>query len=143
MAQKTTIDYVDDLDGVTTADQPSVPFSLDGVEYEIDLSDANAERLRTSLQQYIENARRTGGRLKPPSGVKKASADSAQIQHMREWGRENGFTVSDRGRLPVRLTDAYHAAQEAKAEAAKAEAAKPATAKPAARRKSAKAKPSA
>lgn len=126
MAQKTTIEYYDDLDGVTPADQRGIPFSLDGVEFEIDLSDANAERLRAGLQEFIENARRKGGRRQSPGGAKKIpSRDPAQIQHMREWGRANGWTVSDRGRLSGELVAAYDQAQEAKAAAAK----------PAARRK--------
>lgn len=124
MAQKTTIEYYDDLDGVTPADQRGIPFSLDGVEFEIDLSDANAERLRAGLQEFIDNARRTGGRRQSPGGAKRTpSRDAAQIQHMREWGRANGWTVSDRGRLSGDLTAAYD----------EAHAPKPATPKPATR----------
>lgn len=115
MAQKTTIEYYDDLDGVTPADQRGISFSLDGVEFEIDLSDANAERLRERLQEFIENARRTGGRRQSPGGTKKTtSRDPEQLQHMRDWGRKHGFTVSDRGRLPGALVDAYDEAHAPK-----------------------------
>lgn len=124
MAQRVISSVIDDLTG--EEDAATTLFSLDGAEYEIDLTDENRERLAAALQEYIDNARRTGGRLKSPAGTKKTtSRDPAQLQHMREWGREHGFTVSDRGRLPAALEDAYQTWQEEKA----------ATAKPAAKRK--------
>jgi hypothetical protein len=60
MAQKTIVELVDDLDGGVAAE--SVAFGLDGVEYNIDLSSANAKRLRDSLSVYVDSARRVGGR---------------------------------------------------------------------------------
>ncbi|AEK43909.1 hypothetical protein RAM_27160 [Amycolatopsis mediterranei S699] len=50
----------DDTDG-SQADQ-TVPFGLDGVSYEIDLSTPNVNTLRTALAPYVSAARRTGGR---------------------------------------------------------------------------------
>jgi hypothetical protein len=48
MAQKVSVQYVDDLDG--SAASGPVGFSLDGKSYAIDLSDANASKLgRSSL----------------------------------------------------------------------------------------------
>ena len=44
MAQKVNIVLVDDLDGTEATE--TVTFGLDGVSYEIDLSAANATRLR-------------------------------------------------------------------------------------------------
>lgn len=129
MAQRITTNMIDDLDGEEDAE--TTQFSLDGVNFEIDLSPKNRERLDAALAEYVAVARRTGGRRQSPGGAKKTtSRDPAQIQHMREWGRANGWTVSDRGRLSGELTAAYDEAQEAKA----------ATAKPAARRKRTQAK---
>lgn len=47
---------VDDIDG-SRADE-TVSFMLDGVAYEIDLSAANAARLREALADYVARARR-------------------------------------------------------------------------------------
>ena len=47
MATLTTVTVVDDLDGSEAAE--SVEFALDGVAYEIDLSEDNAEKLRDAL----------------------------------------------------------------------------------------------
>ena len=63
MAQKVTVTLVDDLDG-GQADE-TVEFALDGVSYQIDLSNENASELRDALSSYVSSARRAGGRKKP------------------------------------------------------------------------------
>ena len=64
MAQKTIVQLVDDLDGTQAEDISTVTFGLDGVTYEIDLTETNASNLRKSLDEFVAHARRTGGRLK-------------------------------------------------------------------------------
>lgn len=114
MAQQVLVQLVDDLDGTASTDVSTVSFSLDGVTYEIDLSDSNAERLRGSLEQYVESARRVGGRLKrggkPGQNGSGSSHDAGLI---RAWANENGFGLSGRGRIPSHVVEAY---KEAKAE---------------------------
>ncbi|MPY97541.1 MAG: Lsr2 family protein [Actinophytocola sp.] len=112
MAQKVLVSLVDDLDG-SEADE-TVEFGLDGVSYQIDLSTANAEELRDALAQYVEHARRAGGRKRnqkaaaASGGGKSASVDREQNQAIRAWARKNGYDVSDRGRIPSEVVDAYH-----------------------------------
>lgn len=113
MAQKVTVSLVDDLDGSEA--EETVEFGLDGAAYQIDLSSDNAERLREALGDYIEHARRSGGRKRPagrPVAVgrapRPASADREQNQAIREWARKQGLKVSDRGRIPTEVLDAYH-----------------------------------
>ena len=60
MAQKVSVELVDDVDGSVA--ESTVEFGLDGVNYAIDLSTDNAAELRDSLASYLANARRTGGR---------------------------------------------------------------------------------
>lgn len=129
MAQKVLVQLVDDLDGTSSQDVTTVLFGLDGVSYEIDLTEANAERLRESLTEYVEAARRVGGRIKrgtrPAAGSKAASANEAS--QIREWAQENGFELAGRGRIPSHVVEAYKAAQtEEKPKAKTAAAAKPA-----------------
>jgi len=80
----------------------TVRFALDGVEYEIDLSDRNANRLRNSFEEFVRHARKVGegaaARLQHPLGPTRAKS-----AHMREWLREHGYEVSDRGRIPAWL----------------------------------------
>lgn len=115
MAQKVTVQLVDDLDGSQSGDISTVTFGLDGATYEIDLTEANAGNLRKALEEFATHARRTGGRLKrgtasaAPSGS--ATASHEQAQAVREWARRNGHEVSNRGRIPASLIEAFDAAQ--------------------------------
>jgi hypothetical protein len=112
MAQKVLVSLVDDLDG--TEAEETVEFGLDGVSYQIDLSTDNAEELRDALAQYVEHARRAGGRkraaVRPTakSAARPATVDREQNQAIRAWARKNGFAVSDRGRIPSEVVEAYH-----------------------------------
>jgi hypothetical protein len=114
MAQKVTVTLVDDLDGGTAED--TVEFGIDGVTYEIDLSASNAAKLRDSLADYVSHARKAGGggRRKAAGPARRASSggrasvDREQNAAIREWARKNGFNVSDRGRIPAEVLDAYH-----------------------------------
>ncbi|MFL6144689.1 MAG: Lsr2 family protein [Labedaea sp.] len=111
MAQKVTVTLVDDLDG--TEAEETVEFGLDGASYQIDLSEENAERLRDALAEYVDHARRSGGRKRAnsrPAGrpARPASADREQNQAIRAWARKQGMKVSDRGRIPSEVIDAYN-----------------------------------
>lgn len=109
MAQKVNIILVDDLDG-GSADE-NVKFGLDGTNYEIDLSAANAAELRSSLERFIAAARKaSGGRTAartPKAPAAGRSNDSAQI---RQWARDNGYTVNSRGRIQAEIQEAYQKA---------------------------------
>jgi hypothetical protein len=68
MAKTVIVKLTDDLDG-SDADE-TVQFALDGKSYEVDLSTANASRLRDALKPYMEKGRVTGngGRPSRPGG---------------------------------------------------------------------------
>lgn len=119
MAQKVTVNLVDDLDG-GQADE-TVEFGLDGVAYQIDLSNDHAAELRETVSGFVSYARRAGGRKKPgprrsggdrASGGAKSGArgDRAQNKAIREWARKRGLDVSDRGRIPADIVEQYHKA---------------------------------
>lgn len=116
MAQKVKIILEDDLDG-GPADE-TVRFGLDGGQYEIDLSSANAARLRDAVRPFAAKARRVQGNRAPgrPAGSRttntsavKRNPDTAAI---RTWAKENGYDVSDRGRIHQDIQDAYYAAMK-------------------------------
>jgi hypothetical protein len=64
VAQKVTVEFVDDLDGIASNTISTVSFALDGVRYEIDLNEDNASTLRDRFANVIANGRRVGGRVK-------------------------------------------------------------------------------
>lgn len=117
MAQKTIVQLIDDLDGTTAEDITTVTFGLEGVQYEIDLTPNNAAKLRNRLADFVDAARRTGGRVKRGTGAAAtatASANREQTKAIRDWARQNGFDLSDRGRIPGNVIEAFEAAHAGK-----------------------------
>ena len=106
MAQKVNIVLVDDIDQ-TDADE-TLTFGLDGKNYEIDLNTKNANALREALAPYIGHARRAGGGARRSSSRGGSSRSSAG--DIREWGKANGFEVSERGRISSEVREAYASA---------------------------------
>jgi len=110
MAQKVLISMVDDIDGGEA--HGTVTFGLDGVTYEIDLSDDHAAALRDELAPYIGSARRTGGRKARGTAPASATAPNRErTQAIRAWATENGYEMSARGRISTSIVEAYDAAQ--------------------------------
>ena len=107
MATQTTVRLVDDLDG-GRADE-KVEFALDGRSYEIDLSSVNSAKLRDALAPYVSTARRLGGRRASSGGASRAAVDREQNQAIREWAQKQGLKISERGRIPANVLEAYHA----------------------------------
>ncbi len=109
MAQKVQVILLDDLEG-GDADE-TVSFALDGTSYEIDLSTNNAGQLRDVLAPYVGAARKATvkrGRGRGTASTNRSSrTDTTAI---REWAREQGLKVSDRGRIPSDILAKYEAA---------------------------------
>ena len=116
MAQKVVVALVDDLTG-DQADE-TISFGVDGKNYEIDLSSANAKKLRDAFARYVEAARRPSGRTRRSSGRAgsapsgRAAGDREQNQAIREWARKRGMQVNDRGRIPADVVQAYRAERQ-------------------------------
>ncbi|MGW4446437.1 histone-like nucleoid-structuring protein Lsr2 [Streptomyces sp. NPDC004682] len=110
MAQKIQVTYVDDLDGGEA--EGTVSFGLDGRTYDIDLSAANDAKLREFLAPFIAAGRRTaGGPGRKPGSVNRVpSGPKPDLAKVREWARENGYNVNDRGRIPGTVLEAYEKA---------------------------------
>ena len=122
MAQRVNVVLVDDIDGSDAAE--TVTFGLDGVQYEVDLSEENADKLRDALALYIGHGRRSGGRRRGSSssasgrrsgggrsgGRSGAVAGAPSAAEIRAWARENGWDVPERGRVSAEVREAYAAA---------------------------------
>ncbi|MCI4063102.1 Lsr2 family protein [Micromonospora sp. R77] len=111
MAKQIIHKLVDDLDG-GDADE-TVKFALDGVQYEIDLSASNAEKLRDVFAPYVAAGTKVGrggvvvgGRAARGRGG--ATADREQNRAIREWAKKSGKDISDRGRIPQEIVDEFH-----------------------------------
>ena len=114
MAQQTTVRFIDDLDGSDASG--TFGFSLDGRQYQIDLSDENVAKLRDALAPFVGAARKAGGRgrgrgpRQTAVAEKPARSNRDQTGAIRRWARENGHEVSERGRIPKLVVEAYQAA---------------------------------
>ena len=106
MASRTLVILEDDLDGGEATQ--TVQLGYRGAQYEIDLSDKNADKLAKVLEPFLDAGRRLGGRKRSTTrGTASADASTADI---REWAVANGYEVSTRGRVSAAVREAYSAA---------------------------------
>lgn len=105
MARKVQMILLDDIDGGDA--KRTATFALDGKNYEIDLNEANLDKLSEALAPFIDKARRSpaGGGRRP--AVRRADSSGGDASAVRSWAREHGYEVSDRGRVPKEIRDAY------------------------------------
>jgi Lsr2 len=105
MVRRVQVVLQDDINGQEPAQ--TVFFSLDGKDYEIDLTEQNATELRTGLAPWIAAARRASTGLIPaPRSTPRRSA----TVDIRRWAKDNDIPVRERGRISSELRSRYAAA---------------------------------
>jgi D-serine deaminase-like pyridoxal phosphate-dependent protein len=104
MAQKTTVTLEDDLDGGPAAE--TVRFAFGGTAYEIDLNKKNARAFRKQLAPFVEHARKAGRGQRRP----RTRSTRQRSGEIRVWAKEQGITVSERGRIPASVVEQYQTA---------------------------------
>ena len=115
MAKKQIVQFIDDIDGKVLEEFETVRWSLDGKQYEFDTSPKHAQQFRDSLTKYVEASRavsgnRGGRRAAAASPGTGGTRSKEQTQAIRDWANSNGFEVSDRGRIPINVVEAFEAA---------------------------------
>jgi nucleoid-associated protein Lsr2 len=98
VAQHVQTRLVDDLDGSKAVE--TITFQVDSKEYEIDLNEEHAARLRDALAPYVAAGRRAGVSRTPrrqSAAPKRSRQDLAEV---RAWLAEHGYPVKERGRIP-------------------------------------------
>jgi hypothetical protein len=114
MAQRVQVQLVDDLNGDVA--QETVRFGVDGTDYEIDLTTENAQKLRSTLSEYVDKARKAKTGRSGQGGQKASTSSSAgrakreNTQQIRQWAQDNGYNPSSRGRITQSIIDAYNEA---------------------------------
>jgi hypothetical protein len=106
MARKVVTSLTDDIDGSEAVG--TVTFGYEGRQYEIDLNRKNADRLAKALGPFIEHGRSVrgaDGRQRRRRGV--GSPQTADTKAIRQWAREQGLDVNDRGRIPAEIVERY------------------------------------
>jgi nucleoid-associated protein Lsr2 len=112
MVQKVITELVCDLTGEPAAE--TVEFGIGGRAFEVDLTQKHADALREILEDYVKVAR-PAGKLTAASNSRRssgtrASVDREQMRAIREWARQHGHNVSDRGRISAEIKQAFDAA---------------------------------
>lgn len=102
---------IDDYQGPTRVIISDKRFPDVTVAFDVDLSEENVKR----LLDVVNDFRRAGTHVQ--TKVRKTTTTTGKpntlSEDIRQWGRENGFTVSDRGAVPKKLQEAYAAHMQA------------------------------
>jgi hypothetical protein len=110
MARTTITHITDDLDG--SKDAAEVHFSFGGADYSIDLSKKNLAAFEKALKPYLDAATRVSGRPPVSRRTKASQSPSSRkdLSAIRDWAREQGLEVSERGRIAASIVEQYEAA---------------------------------
>ncbi len=117
MARKVEVTLIDDIDGSSAT--RTFEFGIEGVSYEIDLSEANIQKFNDAVADFVDNARRVGGSTRrggrgrggsSRTSAAPAAGGGARPQDVRRWAADKGLEVSERGRIPREVMEAYAAA---------------------------------
>jgi hypothetical protein len=112
MAQKVITEFIDDIDGSPA--ERTFTFAVDGTNYEIDLSADNIAEFKSAIGGFIESARKVkGSRSSNGRRTRNAGADGGrqsreQTRAVREWARQHGHNISNRGRIPASIHQAFN-----------------------------------
>ncbi|MET9519473.1 Lsr2 family protein [Streptomyces sp. NPDC002994] len=108
MVQRTVTIYTDDLTGAEGEDVATHTFSVDGVNYEVDLGQDNYQKLLDVLGPFMGAGRKIGGAARRTA--RRGQTGHGDAAKVREWAQSQGIEVSSRGRIPAELMEQYDAA---------------------------------
>lgn len=115
MAQKVITEFIDDIDGSPA--ERTFTFAVDGTNYEIDLSAENIAEFKSAIGGFIESARKvkgtSNGRRARSTGGGGGAQSRGQTRAVREWARQHGHNISERGRIPASIQQAFDQAHAA------------------------------
>ena len=114
MAQKIIREFIDDIDGSEA--ERTFTFAVDGTNYEIDLSSQNIKEFNEAIAGFVESARRVktsdNGRRARKTSTRDGGRSREQTQAVRDWARQQGHTINDRGRVPAAIQQAFDQAHQ-------------------------------
>ncbi|MFE9139632.1 Lsr2 family protein [Streptomyces sp. NPDC007355] len=109
MAQKHVTIFIDDLTGEETSEGSTHTFSLNGVNYEIDLSPDSYDQMLEAFGPYLKAGRKTSRNKRASKAIRNRSDEPSTAQ-IREWAKANGHDVNERGRISSKVQAAYESA---------------------------------
>lgn len=112
MAKRTIEVLTDDIDGkeLKEGQGQTISFVVGRTQYELDVSEKNAERFYDALKPYTDAARKVGGRTGSQSAGSARAKSDVDTKAVRAWAEANGIEVSSRGRIAAPVLEQYRAA---------------------------------
>lgn len=126
MAKVERVEFIDDLDGkpIDADDLNRVEFEVklpgrQPVRYGMDLRTASVAKFERDMGKYIAKADKMQRNGRAATKPTRASVDTTpapapaapeQTRTIREWAIDNGYEVSERGRVPAKIVEAFEAA---------------------------------
>lgn len=116
MARQEVTIVFDDLDGTQGEDVAEVVFGWRSSIYAIDLAEANTKRFAEAIGPFLDKARKVGPlRLNHLQASNRRSippvkTDRERNQAIRDWAREQGHEISNRGRIPAEIVEEFEQA---------------------------------
>jgi hypothetical protein len=108
MAQKTVVTVLCDLPHDKDVEgTESITFSLEGSVFEIDLCASHSKEFRDKVGGFAHHARRIRGGAR--GRRTRSGRNRERNADIRDWAREHGHEISDRGRIPESVIAAYDA----------------------------------
>jgi septation ring formation regulator EzrA len=113
MAQRVVLS--DDLDGSEAIQ--TIIYTIDGQEYEIDLSEENIQRFHEALEPFVSASRQVQRQAAPTrrrgDGRRRSGSRwQDDIPQIRAWAEAQCMDVSARGRIKKEILDAYDEAHQ-------------------------------
>ncbi|MBF4554352.1 histone-like nucleoid-structuring protein Lsr2 [Corynebacterium suicordis] len=108
MARREVTQFFDDLDNSPLSDDEVnvVEFSVNGVDYTMELSEKNLQKFQAAVEPYIAVARRNSR----PAARKSGQNNSNRNKRIRAWAEQKGLDVSKRGRISAEIVEQYNQA---------------------------------
>jgi nucleoid-associated protein Lsr2 len=117
VVQRVITEFIDDIDGSPA--ERTFTFAVDGTNYEIDLSAQNIAEFKAAIGGFVESARKVkasrSNNAHRPRGAG-ASGDRQsreQTRAVRQWARQHGHDIGNRGKIPASIQQAFDQAHTA------------------------------
>lgn len=107
MATKEVI--VSDIDGTSPATSRFI-HNLSGHTYKIDLSPEEDAEFTKKFSELMDPYLEAGQRVSRRTAPSRSASRRHDLAAVRQWARENGYEVSDRGRISQQIIEDYETA---------------------------------
>jgi hypothetical protein len=118
VARKIVVQVSCDRCGGEVESEAPVELSFRGVDFRTDLCRVHGAELSTALEPFLSVAERVEARRRPAPASRTGEGtttvrrptrrDPIQVAAIRNWARSNGYDISDRGRIPQEVENAYN-----------------------------------